>query len=328
MTMFGALPAVAGVQHVDHVQRVPGRAGDHLRAEPGRLVVDHVQPGDAALGAEELPVRAGVDGGDGHDEAHPVDGRDQAAAPGLRQRDGALAVDQRGVGPRVGLGPQVVQADVPDPVALERRHALLDHRPIADVQRVRGQAGRDGDVQVRQPGAAAGDGGERPGESRLPAHHLQQHLGQVDPRQHRADPLAQVDQAPRFRDRLDPLDVQPPVRIHADRVVDLEPSGHAPVGVVQQPGVRCQEGVRVFGQPERGQHRVLGCGPRFAVQQLGARVAPAGGGLGVDVAAFEPGMELGQHAEHVGVALDPPLAGEHQAGPGAADQIGVDVTGS
>ena len=166
-----------------------------------------------------------------------------------------------------------------------------------------------------------------PANARLPAHHLQQHLGQVDPRQHRVDPPAQVDQAPGFRDRLDPLDVQPPVRIHADRVVDREPPGHAPVSVIQQPGVRGQQGVRVLGQPERGQHRVLGRGPRFAVQQLGARVAPAGGGLGVDVAPFEPGVELGQHAEHVGVRLDPAAAGEHQAGPRPADQIGVDVIG-
>jgi hypothetical protein len=155
---------------------------------------------------------------------------------------------------------------------------------------VRGQAGRDGDVQVRQPGAAAGDGGERPGESWLPAHHLQQHLGQVDPRQHRADPLAQVDQAPWFRDRLDPLDVQPPVRIHADRVVDREPSGHAPVGVIQQQGVRGQQGVRVLGQPERGQHRLPRPGPlqhgfaghlvsqgRWRMAERG-KMLPAGGG--------------------------------------------------
>ncbi len=72
------------------------------------------------------------------------------------------------------------------------------------------------DVQVRQPRAAPET------EVNAPANHLQQHLGQVNPRQHRVDPLAQINQAPGLRDRLDPLDVQPPLGIHADRVVDRQ----------------------------------------------------------------------------------------------------------
>jgi hypothetical protein len=47
-----ALPAVLVEQHVDHVQGVTDGPGDNLAADPGGLVVDHVEPGHAALGAE------------------------------------------------------------------------------------------------------------------------------------------------------------------------------------------------------------------------------------------------------------------------------------
>jgi hypothetical protein len=76
---------------------------------------------------------------------------------------------------------------VAQPIALERRSALLRHRLEADVERVRGQARGDRHVEVGHPRAAPRDGGERLDEPGLPRHHLEDELGQIDARQHRGD---------------------------------------------------------------------------------------------------------------------------------------------
>ena len=186
-----------------------------LAPRPMPLVVDRVQPGHAPLGPEELPVGAGERGRDRDDEPHPVDRGDQAAAPRLREREPGLAGDQRGVRGGQGLGPDVVLEDVRQPGPLQRRDALLGDRPVPDVHGVRGQARGDRGGQVVQPGPAAGDRGERRGELRRPGHDLQDHLGQVDARQHGRGPVAQVHQRRRLLDGLHPGQVDLPVVVDA-----------------------------------------------------------------------------------------------------------------
>jgi len=50
----GALAAVLAVEHVDDMQGVPDRAGDHLGGQSGGLVAHHVEPGDALLDPKYL----------------------------------------------------------------------------------------------------------------------------------------------------------------------------------------------------------------------------------------------------------------------------------
>src|ERR1039458_7022621 len=96
---------------------------------------------------------------------------------------------------------------------------------------------------------------------------------------------------------------------------------------VQEQGMLGQQILRIFGQAEVGQRQVLGNLPGITLQQLSARIAPAGRGLGVDVAALEVAVELGEHAHHVGVLVDGAAARtgpEHQTLPRAGHQPGID----
>jgi hypothetical protein len=120
--------------------------------------------------------------------------------------------------------------------ALERRHALLDDRVKADVERVRGQASRDRDLQVPQTATAAGHGSERLDEPGLPGHHLEDHLGHAHTWEHRSDELTQLDQAFRLLDRLQRGHVQLALLVDRDRRA-LEPASDLAVGAVQHPGV-------------------------------------------------------------------------------------------
>jgi hypothetical protein len=149
------------------------------------------------LRAQVFRVRPGVDAADRDHETHPVDRGDQAPAEQLRERNLGLGVDEHGVGGAVAVRAQVVLVDVGEPVAGQRVRAG-DHRSEADVERVRGQQGRDRDVQVGQPRRATGDRAERRREVRVQRHQLQDQLRQVDLWQHRRGPLAQVDQAGRL----------------------------------------------------------------------------------------------------------------------------------
>ena len=85
-------------QAFEDEQRVAERARDDDAVEAGELVAGEVVVGDAAAGVEVLRVGAGVEGADRDDEPQAVGRGDLAAAPGLRQRDLGLVVDQPGVG--------------------------------------------------------------------------------------------------------------------------------------------------------------------------------------------------------------------------------------
>ena len=217
------------------------------------------------------------------------------------------------------------------PRPLQRGHAVLGDWPVPDVHRVRRQTRGDRGVQVFQPGPAAGDCGKRRGQRGLPRHHLQDHLGQVDAGQHRGGPVAQVDQRRRFLDGLHPGQVDLPLVIDADLGVDGQPPADLVVGRVQGAGVLGQQRVRVLRQSERGQYVRADRLPRWAFQKPGLGVAPLGGGVGVDVSAFQMTIKLLQHAEGVGVAVHrAALVGgvaEHQALPRAGHHRGVDHLG-
>jgi hypothetical protein len=131
---------------------------------------------------------AGVGGPDGDHEPHPVDHRDHPPAPQPGQPDLRLGLDERGVRRGEALRAQVVLVDVGEPVAAQRVGAA-QHGPQPHVQRVRGQQGRDRDVQVTQPGGGPGHGGEGGRELRVGRHQLQDQFGQVNVGQHRRGPL-------------------------------------------------------------------------------------------------------------------------------------------
>ena len=89
----GPLPGIEAERDIERVQRVARSAGDDLAGQADRLVGDHVQVGDAAVGTEVLAVRARVNRGDGHDKPHPVDPGDDPAARRLRISDPRLMLD-------------------------------------------------------------------------------------------------------------------------------------------------------------------------------------------------------------------------------------------
>ena len=120
--------------------------------EAGELVGGEVVVGDAAAGAEVLAVGAGVDGADRDDEPQAVGRGDLAAAPGLRQRDLGLGVDQPGVGAGQGLGPDVVLLDPGQPAAGQGRDVGADQRLQPDVARLGQQHRAEADVEVGHAG--------------------------------------------------------------------------------------------------------------------------------------------------------------------------------
>jgi hypothetical protein len=190
---------------------------------------------------------------------------------------------------------------------------------VADVHGLGAEAGGDADIQVGLPRPAARAGLERPDEAQFPAHHLQHQLGQVDARQHRRHPFAQLGQARWLGDRFQAGHVQASVPVDGDVAARSgKPVTHLSVGLVQGGGLAGQQIAGVlFGQFQRSQHRVLGLRPGRPVEQLGPGVGPAGGGRCVDATALEVAVELGEDAERVGVPVDPASrerwVAEHQA---------------
>lgn len=274
----GALAGVLAVDQVDHVQRVARGARQHTTREPDRLVVEHVQPGRAAAAPEVLGVRARVDAADRDDEAHPVDARDEAAAPPAGQLDRVLRRDQDAVRRGVVRGAQVVLVDVADAPPRQRRHACGDHWDVADVQRVRGQRRGDRDVQT-QAAAAAGHADERRDESGVPGHDLQDEVREIGPREHALQPAAQIDEAGRVGDRVDLVRVQPPVGVDMDLRAGDEAVGQRSPGTVEFLGMLGEQLAWVFGQPERVERRPASGIPCRLGEQLRARVAQRADGL-------------------------------------------------
>ena len=190
----------------------------------------------------------------------------------------------------------------------------LGDRGEPDVQGLGGQARGDRDVQVLQPGPAARHRGER-GE-RTPA-------ATPSPRgSPPAGPPAAASPPPacagppgrRLGDRVSAGSVSLPWSSTVRRCPGRDLRGHVaqrrvqgarPAQPAARPGPRAAAG-RSAPAPWRS--------PLLARQQLRARVAPAGRGPGVDLAALEVPVKGRQHAEHVRVAVNPPPAlRQHQA---------------
>ena len=146
-------------------QRVAERAGDHDAVEPGELVGGEVVVGDPTAGPEVLAVGAGVDGADRNHEPQAVGRGHFSAAPGLRQRDLRLGVDQEGVGADQGLGPDVVLLDPGQSAAGQGRGVGADQRLQADVARLGQQHGAKADRQIGHAGLRLADVGELLGEA-------------------------------------------------------------------------------------------------------------------------------------------------------------------
>jgi hypothetical protein len=96
-------------------------------------------------------IGRGVDRGDRHDEAEPVDAGHEAPAPGPGQLDTGLEVDQAAVGAGVRLGTYVVLVDVRQTIAGQGGNAELDYGPEADVAGLGDQHRGDRDRQVLHP---------------------------------------------------------------------------------------------------------------------------------------------------------------------------------
>ena len=228
---------VLAVDQIDHVQRVTRGAGDHATGESDGLVAEHVQPRGATPAPEVLRVRPRVKAADRDDKPHSVDPGHEPAAPAARERDLVLGGDQDGVGGGVVLRAQVVLVDMADPTPGQRRDALGDDRDVPDVQGVCGERRGDAHVQVRQTSAASGGADERLGEPGVPGHHLEDQIGEPDPREHRLQATPQVDQARRVRNCVDLARVQPALGVNFDLAI----CGQLAPGAVELRGLLFQQ---------------------------------------------------------------------------------------
>lgn len=136
-----------------------------------------------------------------------------AAAPRGRQVDPGLGAEQPGAGGGDGLGPDVALVHMPEPIACQRRSARLQHRPEPDVAGLRHEHRGDGDREVLDARASAGDVRELV-QVAGPVVHLEQQLGQVDPRQHSRDQAPQRHQGWRLRLRGEALELDPVAARH------------------------------------------------------------------------------------------------------------------
>jgi hypothetical protein len=59
----------------------------------------------------------------------------------------------------------------------------------------------------------------------MPGHDLQDEIREIDPREHALQAPAQIDEARRVGDRVDPVGVQPPVRVDMDSKCSRTPVG-------------------------------------------------------------------------------------------------------
>ena len=287
----GPLPAVLAEQHVDHVERVADGPGHDLAAEPGGLVVDHVEPGHAALGSEVLAVGPGVDAGDGDDEPHPVDRGDQAAAQHLGERDAGLARRSAGRWPaRTSRPTGRCRTRAPAGSGSSAGTPRLGDRGVPDVQGLGGQARRDRDVQVLQPGPAARHRGERGGERRAPTPSPPGSPPAGRPAA--ASPPPACAGPPATAARGWPSASETWIRPSSSTWASIVPAETCAATSrqrrVQGAGLLGQQRVRVLAQLQVGQHRSLRTAPTASpASSCGLRVAPAGRGPGVDLAALE-----------------------------------------
>lgn len=72
----------AKIEHPpQNVRGIAGRFRDDNGTKAGHLIMEIVQPGQAAAVAEVARIRPVVDGGNGHHEPHPISARQQAGTP-------------------------------------------------------------------------------------------------------------------------------------------------------------------------------------------------------------------------------------------------------
>lgn len=245
----------ASIQVEDGVQdeqRVAQGARYDQAADAHHLIVDHVQPGSAALAAEVDRVVTGVQIGDRDNEAQPIGRGDVPTAPGFHHTDAGLGGDQLGVGGRDRLGAQIALVDLLQPGPGQRRHVRLLDRHQVDVARLGHQQPAQADREVVHPGIAAGDVGEvssQPGA----VEHLQQQLGKVDARQHVVDQGAQLLHQRRLGDRAQLLQLQAAAdELH--RGARAQPVQHPGIDTLQCAGELGQMGGRFGLQLQRGEN--------------------------------------------------------------------------
>lgn len=97
----------------------------------GKGVGHVVEPGHTP-GREVAAVETGIDGANRHDEAEPVDGC-HAATPRFSEREGAVEVDESGIGSGESFCSEVVAGDEVESLPCQCRDVLIDEGPVADV---------------------------------------------------------------------------------------------------------------------------------------------------------------------------------------------------
>ena len=213
-----------------------GRPGDDDPMKAGELGRGEVVVGDAPPDPEISAVGAGVDRPHRDDEAQPVGGRDLPSSPGLRQRDAGLGLDQPGVGPGEGVGPQIILLDPAQAVTAQGGVVLPDQGLQPDVAGLRQQdrAHAQGQVLHSRPRLAQMRELVRKASPRV---YLQQQFRQIHPRHHRVGLVPEMGVGRRLFQPVQARqgeDVFPGVGLDPDGGVAGQIGGGAPVGLVQK----------------------------------------------------------------------------------------------
>ena len=125
--------------------------------EAGELVGGEIVIGDAAIGVEVFAIGASIDRADGHDKPQAIRGRHFPSTPALGQGHGGLGIDQTGIGPGEGLGPEIVLLHPTEPATRQRGNIRADHGFEANITGFREQDRAETDRQVGDAGRPVAD---------------------------------------------------------------------------------------------------------------------------------------------------------------------------
>ena len=272
------------------------KAGELIR---GKVVIGHAAPG-----TEVFSVGAGVDGTDRCDKSQAVSRGDLATSPSLGQRQGGLVVHQPRVRGDQGIGADIVLQHPAQPVA-GQRGVIRPHQGLqSDIAGLGDQCGTDANRQIGRPGIGFADMGERLGKTR-PGVDLEQHLGQVNPRQACHDLLTELDKVRRLDELLEIREDQlllARAPLDAYRGIARQIGRGLPIRRIQllaQPFERLLGGFLVA---ERAAHLRAQCLPLRTAQELQARIAPAVAATDKNIPSLQAVLESRQRVPAAGLA--------------------------
>ena len=179
---------------IQDIHRIAEGPWDDNGVEACELIRGEIVIGHTTIRVEVFTVRSGIHRADGDNEAQSVCRRDFPSAPGLRQGEGRLEIDEAGIGARQRLGTEIVLLRPTETAPREGRHIGAYHRFEADVAGFCQEHCTQAEGQVSDPRRPFADMGEGIGKARA-CMDFQEELREINPWEPRKDVVAEHEQA-------------------------------------------------------------------------------------------------------------------------------------